>query len=82
MHKYEIETNSIQKVLLEYKCGLWRVEISTRCKCIEYTPSNEDKAREWFEFVISDIKKGKMLLRYTLLIGRTWNLNRFLYCYR
>ena len=59
MSQYEIKTNSIQKVLLEYKCGLWRVEISTRSKCIEYTPSSEDKAREWFEFVMSDIKDGK-----------------------
>ena len=56
MHKYEIETNSIQKVLLEYKPDLWRVEISFGSKCIEYTPSIEEKARDQFEYVISRIK--------------------------
>ena len=56
MPEYEIETNSIQKVLLEYKCGLWRVEISFGSKCMEYTPSSEEKARDQFEYVISRIK--------------------------
>ena len=58
MSQYEIKTNSIQKVLLESRRNLWRVEISFESKCIEYTPASEEKARDQFEYVISRIQKG------------------------
>ena len=56
MSQYEIKTDSIQKVLLEFERGSWRVEISFGSKSIKYTPSSEEKARDEFEYVISRIK--------------------------